>query len=74
MVASLQPLLLLIFLLLLSLVHCRTYNPLSQVLDGIGYSFGLFMEPLQQHFGCVGKGTIAMVSLDLEIRHLILIL
>jgi hypothetical protein len=33
-----------------------------QVLDGIAYSFGIFLNPLQDHFVGTKKGTISMVS------------
>jgi hypothetical protein len=36
----------------------------NMVLDGIGYSFGILLNPLMKHYG-EGKGMIAMVfSLD----------
>ena len=31
------------------------------VLDGIGYSFGILLKPLMEHFG-VGKGLMSLVS------------
>jgi len=33
----------------------------NMVLDGIGYSFGILLEPLMEHYG-QGKGMIAMVG------------
>ena len=44
-----------------------TVNPCSasflcnMVLDGIGYSFGILLKPLMEHFG-VGKGLMSLVS------------
>ena len=32
------------------------------VLDGIGYSFGIFLEPLEKHFEGAGKGKISLVG------------
>jgi len=34
----------------------------NMVLDGIAYSFGIFLEPLQKHFEGTGKGTISLVG------------
>ena len=31
------------------------------MLDGIGYSFGILLEPLMEHYG-EGKGVISMVG------------
>ena len=33
----------------------------NMVLDGIGYSFGILLNPLMKHYG-EGRGTIAMVK------------
>ena len=33
----------------------------NMVLDGIGYSFGILLNPLMKHYG-EGRGTIAMVN------------
>jgi len=34
----------------------------NMVLDGIGYSFGIFLEPLEKHFEGAGKGKISLVG------------
>ena len=34
----------------------------NMVLDGIGYSFGILLEPLMKHFN-EGKGMISMVNI-----------
>jgi len=34
----------------------------NMVLDGIGYSFGILLEPLQEYYKGTGKGTISMVG------------
>ena len=35
----------------------------NMVLDGIGYSFGILLEPLMKHYN-EGKGMISMVSIE----------
>ena len=37
----------------------------NMVLDGIGYSFGILLNPLMKHYG-EGKGTIAMVIINIR--------
>merc|ERR1712233_43926 len=34
----------------------------NMVLDGIGYSFGIFVKPLEAHFEGAGKGKISLVG------------
>ena len=41
----------------------------NQVLDGIGYSFGIFVKPLEAHFEGAGKGKISLVRFFFSIDH-----
>ena len=45
----------------------------NMVLDGIGYSFGILLKPLMEHYG-EGKGVISMVDDDQEVNIEILML
>ena len=38
----------------------------NMVLDGIGYSFGILLTPLMDHYG-VGKGLMSLVGLPSSI-------
>ena len=42
---------------------------LNQVLDGIGYSFGIFVKPLEEHFDGAGKGKISLVRFFFSVVH-----
>ena len=42
----------------------------AQVLDGIGYSFGIFVKPLEAHFEGAGKGKISLVRIFFSIFHI----
>ena len=44
-----------------SFFRCLNVTMPNQVLDGIGYSFGIFVKPLEAHFEGAGKGKISLV-------------